>query len=112
MDTYAKDNVLKSLENAITYTSFDDDWERRCKVAALIEAFKARISRIYNGGDSPYSRDVIQNLFDVLAGNTQYTNLDDFRKEYASGGVEVDYDQLTIQFEDCGENRINVITIL
>lgn len=112
MKDYAKDNVLQSLDNAITYTSYDEDRERRGKVAALVEAFKTRIARIYNGGDSPYSEKMLQDLYDVLAGNTQYTNLDEFQHKYVSGGCEWDGETLTIAFEDCNENVINVITVL
>lgn len=112
MIDYAKDNVLQSLDNAITYASYDEDRERGRKVADLVEAFKARVARIYHGGDSPYSEKMLENLYDVLAGNTQYTNIDEFRRKYVSGGCEMDYDNLTIQFEDCGENIINFITVL
>lgn len=109
MKDYAKNNVLQSLDNAITYTSYDEDRERRDKVATLIEAFKARIARIYNGGDSPYSEHMMQDLCDAMAGNTSF---DEFRCKYASGGCEMDYSDLTIRFGDCEENMVNVITVL
>lgn len=112
MKDYAKYNVLQSLDNAIAYTSYDEDVERSDKVESLIKAFKARIARIYNGGDSSYSECMMQDLFDVIAGNTQYTNLDEFRHKYVSGGCEWDGENLTIRFEDCGENMVNVITVL